>query len=556
MSDALTHALWLMLVISAVAIATKYIRLPYTIALVLTGLAIALLPDSFTSGLSVPLTSDLILFIFLPALLFEGAYNLDFSRLRDDIRTVTVLAVFGVLLTMGLVGLAVHYMLGLDWAVAFLFGAIVAATDPIAVLATFRQLGTAPRLTAIVEGESLFNDGTSLVAFSIILGMLGSGTFNLAQGVAQFALLTIGGLVVGGLLGLLCSLFLARIDDHLVETVITLVLAYGTYLISEGLHVSGVTAVVAAGLVVGNFGKAHGMSPSTRVAVNYTWDLLGFIANSLIFILIGLQADIGVLLRYSVPIVVAAVGTLLARGLVIGGLNWLLLKRIGQPLPGRWLVIITWGGLRGALALAMVLSIPTTLVSTAMYQQLLNMTFGVILFSLLGQGLTILPILRRLGLATPTGKQQLEYERAYGLLQSVTAARRQLQRMLEQGQVSREVVARLVEEYDARERELRLKIHLLQAINEDLLAQEQLAARRQLLQVEKNTLRTLLARGTISNAVQRELIGELDRELQALSEPETRHGIGWVSATRENMQGGQRVEEPTSVASNPSGRAG
>ncbi len=521
MSDALTHALWLMLVISAVAIATKYIRLPYTIALVLTGLAIALLPNELTSGLSVPLTSDLILFIFLPALLFEGAYNLDFRHLREDIRTVTVLAVFGVLLTMGLVGLAVHYMLGLDWAIAFLFGAIVAATDPIAVLATFRQLGTSPRLTTIVEGESLFNDGTSLVAFSIILGMLGSGKFNLAQGVAQFTLLTIGGLVVGGLLGLLCSLFLARIDDHLVETVLTLMLAYGTYLISEELHVSGVIAVVAAGLVVGNFGAAQGMSPSTRAAVNYTWDLLGFIANSLIFILIGLQVDMGVLLRYIVPVTVAAVGTLLARGLVVSGLNWLLLKRLGKPLPGRWLVVITWGGLRGALALAMVLSIPGTLVASGMRQELLNMTFGVILFSLLGQGLTIRPILRRLGMATPIGKQQVDYERAYGLLQSATAARQQLHRMLEQGQVSREVAARLVEEYDARERELRLKVNLLQTINEDLLAQEQLAARRQLLQVEKNTLRNLLARGAISAKVQRELIGDLDRELQVMSEPET-----------------------------------
>ncbi len=518
MSDGLTHVLWLMLVISAVAIATKYIRLPYTIALVLTGLAIALLPNEMTVGLELPLTSDLILFIFLPALLFEGTYNLDFNRLRDDIRTVTVLAVFGVLLTMGLVGLAVHYMLGLDWALAFLFGAIVAATDPIAVLATFRQLRVTNRLSTIVEGESLFNDGTSLVAFSIILGMLGSGKFNLASGIGQFGLLTVGGLVVGSLLGLLCSLLLARIDDHLVETVITLVLAYGTYLISEGLHVSGVIAVVAAGLVLGNFGQAHGMSPSTRAAVNYTWDLLGFVANSLIFILIGLQLNISVLGRYLVPVVVAAVGTLLARALVIGGLNWLVLKRIGHPLPGRWLVLITWGGLRGALALAMVLSIPLTLVSDGMREQLLNMTFGVILFSLLGQGLTIRPLLHWLGLATEVSEQQLDYERTYGLLQSAMAARRQLQRMVEQGQVSPEVAVRLGKEYDAREQELRLKVHLLQTINEDLLAQEQLTARRQLLQVEKNALRALLARGALSAAVQRELISDVDRQLQELSE--------------------------------------
>lgn len=542
MSDALAksgveHILWLMLIISVVAIVTKYIRLPYTIALVVTGLAIALLPDDMVSALQLPLTSNLILFIFLPALLFEGAYNLDFNRLREDIRTVTVLAVFGVLLTIALVGLALHFMLGLNWAVAFLFGAIVAATDPIAVLATFRQLGTSHRLSGIVEGESLFNDGTSLVAFTIIVGMLQTGSLNIAEGVAQFALLTIGGLVVGAILGLLCSLLLARIDDHLVETLITLVLAYGTYIISESLNVSGVIAVVAAGLVVGNFGAAHGMSPSTRSAVNSTWDLLGFLANSFIFILIGLQVNTEVLAHYFVPVVVAAIGTLLARGLVVYGLNWLVLKRIEQPLPNSWLVVITWGGLRGALALAMALTIPTALLGGPMLAQIQAMTFGVILFSLLGQGLTIYPILRWLGLNVRLSEQQLEYERTYGLLQSATAARRTLARMLEQGQVSREVAAQLVEEYDAREHQLRLKVHQLQAINDELLAQEQQAARRQMLLVEKNTMRTLTARGLISPEIERELTSQLDLELQGLNETRAHSESKNGSSTRGSEAG-------------------
>lgn len=513
------HILWLMLLITTVAIITKYVRLPYTIALVITGLIVALLPTEVHEALSVPLTSDLILFIFLPALLFEGSYNLNFSHLHENIRTVTILAVLGVLATSALVGLAVHYMLGLDWTVSFLFGAIVSSTDPIAVLAIFRQLGVPPRLASIVEGESLFNDGTSLVVFSIILGILQTGQFDLVAGIGQFVLLTVGGIVVGVALGLICTLLLERIDDHLVETVITLMLAYGTYIIAETLGVSGVIAVVAAGLVIGNYGARRGMSASTRIAVSYTWDLLGFLANSLIFILIGLQLKIELLGKYIGPVLVAVVGTLVARALVVYGLDFLLLRRIEPPLPKRWLPVLTWGGLRGALALAIVLSVPPALLSAGMGEELVAMTFGVILFSLVGQGLTIYPLLRRLGLCASTSEAQLEYENSYALLMTTSAARRQLAYMEEQGEIGPEVADDIRSEYDALEQQLRTKVHQLSIESAGLAEREKLAVRRELIQTEKASLRRLAARGFISGSVQQRLAATLDQQLEELGQP-------------------------------------
>jgi len=507
------HALWLMIVILAVAIITKYVKLPYTIALVVTGLIIALLPQNLATELQVPLTSDLILFIFLPPLLFEGAYNLNFRHLRHDLGSVTVLAIFGVLATVGLVGVAVHYLVGLDWAVAFLFGAIVAATDPIAVIATFRQLGTPTRLNTIVEGESLFNDGTSLVIFSIILSFFSTGSLSVVDGVGQFLQLTVGGLVVGVLIGALYPLLMRRVDDHLVETVFTIVIAYGTYIIAEGFHVSGVIAVVAAGLMVGNVGGRVAMSFSTRIAVNYTWDLLGFVANSLIFILIGVQLNVDLFARYFWPILVAALATLLSRALAVYVLHWLLIRPLGRPIPTRWLAVITWGGLRGALALAAALSIPVGLLPEGLHEELLVMAYGVILFTMLGQGLSMGLVVRLMGLGVQATVRQLDHERTAARLQTSLAAHQALQRLLDNGQVHEQVAQPLLTEYSARERALRSQLSELEARDEGQLAREQATTRRQLMEVETTALQTLFQQGKVSSEVQRQLLSDIDQRL-------------------------------------------
>jgi CPA1 family monovalent cation:H+ antiporter len=388
---------WLLIAVLAVAVASKYLRVPYTVALVVAGLAIALT----SSKPPLQLTPDLILFIFLPALLFESAYNLGYAELRENLRPIALLAVPGVILTAFLLAAGLHYVAGVPWQISLLFGAIMGATDPVSVLATFRQIGAPRRLSMLVEGESLLNDGTALVLFRILLGIILTGEVNnLLWNVGEFVVVIVGAVAVGAAAGFLASMIFARMDDYLVETTVTVVVAYGTYLLAEQLHVSGVIAVVVAALVVGNYAREHMMSPTTRISVSSTWEFFGFIANSLIFLLIGLEVNSTRLAQYWPEAILAIVLVLAVRAVVVG-LAALASRYIHAPLPRNWQVVMVWGGLRGALSLAMALSLPLSVDTTGFGDArhfLLVVTFSVILFSLLVQSLTMKPLLDRLGL--------------------------------------------------------------------------------------------------------------------------------------------------------------
>ncbi|HEX9370966.1 MAG TPA: cation:proton antiporter, partial [Roseiflexaceae bacterium] len=332
----------LLLTISGVGIATRWLRLPYPIALVLAGLALGAIirsPLPFLHDLpldEIHFTPHLILVLFLPALLFEATLHIEATALRKTLLPIGVLAIPGVLLTAAIVGVLIVWGVGLDWPSALLFGAIVAATDPIAVLAIFKQIGAPHDLEILVEGESLFNDGTAVVLSRILLGAALSGTLDLTGGVIDFVVVGGGGLAVGTLAGALASRLTARIDDHLIEITLTTILAYGTFVGAEALHVSGVIAVVAAGLVLGNVGARRGMSPTTRLALLTFWEYVAFLLNSAIFLLIGLDVDLVRLSTSLLPIGIAIGAVLLARAVAVYGLGLLVL-----PLPRaprlRWL---------------------------------------------------------------------------------------------------------------------------------------------------------------------------------------------------------------------------
>ena len=227
----------------------------------------------------------------MPPLLFEAAFHLDLDELRHNLLPIVTLAVPGVLITTLIIGGITALGIGLPLGVAMVFGALLSATDPVSVVAFFRQLGAPRQLASIVEGESLFNDGTAVVVFRIALAIAVSRQFSLVGSVTNFLWLAAGGLVVGGLLGWVVSKLIARVDDYLIETTLTTILAYGAYLAAERLHVSGVLAVVAAGLVNGNIGPA-GMSPTTRIVIFNFWEYVAFVANSLVFLLIGLDINV------------------------------------------------------------------------------------------------------------------------------------------------------------------------------------------------------------------------------------------------------------------------
>jgi CPA1 family monovalent cation:H+ antiporter len=292
-----------------VGIVAHRLRVPYTVGLVLIGLALTL-----GVQLDVEISPNLILALLVPPLIFEAAFHLNLSDLKNNLAHILTLAIPGVILTTVLVGLIVSWGTGLALSISLVFGALVSATDPVSVVALFRTMGVPKRLQVLLEGESLFNDGTAIVIFDLVvmLAIKGMGSFNWITSLVDFVRVAGGGLVVGLILGSLVSQMISRIDDYLLETTLTSILAYGSYLIAEMLGVSGVLAVVTAGLINGNIGP-RGMSPTTRIVVYNFWEYAGFLANTFIFLLIGLQIDLAILFENLYLIVWGIIAILVAR---------------------------------------------------------------------------------------------------------------------------------------------------------------------------------------------------------------------------------------------------
>ncbi len=503
----------LIVAVAVVAVAVRFVRIPYTVALVLTGLALAVAPGTP----HVALTPAIVLTVFLPVLLFHASYNLDIADLRANLVPVALLAVPGVIGTAVLVGAALHFLAGLSWINALLFGAIVSATDPVAVLAIFGEAGAPRRLATIVNGESLFNDGTALVLFATLAGIGPDGAFHAGETVERFVIEVAGSLALGAAVAVLGGMVLQRIDDALLETTITLIMAYGGFLLATRLGVSGPLETVTAGLVLGARGRRV-MSPTTRLQAQATWQFLDFLANSLLFLLVGLglrtvgtaaagQFDFSAVLW---PLVVAIVATVAARVAVV----WIvaqLLRHIDRALPRGWRTVLTWAGLRGAVSLAAGLSIPASIPDREL---LLGLTFGVVLFTLLAQGLTIRTVMERLGLlATETSRH--DYEMSTGELQATEAALRELAALRRADLVDQDIAARLEGEYAGRRRELRERLATLSQGTAPEREQE-VAAMRRLLQVERDAVRQAHARGVLSYATERELVDKIERDMAKL----------------------------------------
>ncbi len=344
----------LLVITLIVALISRRLRLVYTLVLVVAGLLIGFLP--FLS--QVHLDPNVVLFLFLPALLFEGAWNVEVEKLAADWLPVVLLAIPGIVISLALVAAIVHWGTGLAWLLALLLGAMVSPTDPVAVLSLMDQLGIADRLRTIVEGESLFNDGVGVAAFEIFLLLLmpSLGATVLGNDASWWAVvidtiwLMFGGLALGLIVGWVTARLLRHVDDHLIEITVTFSVAYGVYLAGTALRTSGLLAVVGAGLVIGSYGRRTGLSERAQEAAHDVWEFIAY--------------------RDKLPRFLP----------------------VPRPIPRTWRPLLVLSGLRGALSIVLVLSLPDTI---AQRNFIADIVYGVVLVTLLGQGLALRVLLPR-----------------------------------------------------------------------------------------------------------------------------------------------------------------
>ena len=400
-STALTTFVSLLAFATVVGVCAKFVRVPYTIALVLAGLAVAIL-GAAPEGIVI--TQELILVLLLPPLLFQAGLHLDIDVLRKKAVPVVILAVPGVLLSMVLVAVAVRPFLGSSaWLPALLFGAMLAPTDPISVIAILKTAKAPRRLRTLIEGESLFNDGTGVVLFLILFAAVftldgQSQDLSVVDGTMQFIKVAGLGVVFGLGFGLIAFWILRRLNDHVLENAITIVLAWGSFIVAEQSGASGVIAVVVAGLIIGNYGTKLAMSEQTIQTINTFWESIDFLVNSIVFLLIGFELqDIGglpALLQVDVLLAVLAtfVAIMVARAIMVYPTAF----TIGRHWPKGWKHVVFWSGLKGSIPLALVLGLP----DGELKNTLVPIAFGVVLMSLLLQGLTIGPLIQATGVAS------------------------------------------------------------------------------------------------------------------------------------------------------------
>ena len=427
MTSDLSQLGFLLLVSALVAMLTRRLRMPYTVGLVLAGMGLYFLHIYIKWHLS----KELIFFVFLPPLVFEAALYISWREFKKELPVLALLATMGVLLAAAVTAIGMHYALHWDWGSAIVFGVLIAATDPVSIIATLKASGVHGRLRLLIEAESLLNDGTAAVAFVAVLGILAGDQQGVLSISGTLFLTIVGGALIGGVVASCFMLLAGGTPDYLVEITFTTLAAYGSFFIAEYCHCSGVLAALTAGLVVGNFRSSallteadrhalesfgeHArsiansliffligtqearhprslMTDTGRQVLEPFWEYLAFIANSLIFLLIGAQEAEQHFTHFGWPVLVAITLVTLGRAVAIYPIC-MVFTRSSLKVDLRHQHILFWGGLRGALALALALALPA---EVRQHDAIVTLTFAVVAFSVFAQGLTITPLLRHL----------------------------------------------------------------------------------------------------------------------------------------------------------------
>ncbi|MBS1880281.1 MAG: Na+/H+ antiporter [Actinobacteria bacterium] len=508
-------------VLNAVA---NWLQVPYPIVLVVGGLGLGLVP-----GIPhVELDPDLVLLIFLPPLLYSGAFFADLGALRSDLRTISLLSVGLVLATTAAVGLLAHLVIGMPVAVSFALGAIVAPTDAIAATSILRRLGVPRRMVNVLEGESLLNDATALVAYKVAVAAAIGGGFTLAEAGLRFLGVAAGGIAIGLLVGHLVAAIRRRTDDPMTEVTISLFTGYAAFLPADELGLSGVLAAVTAGIYLG-WRAPELASPETRLQSYSLWTILIFLLNATLFVLIGLQLpviveslsdsgiDAGEAIGYAALVCAAVVVVRLVWSFAVTALIRALDRRPAQRArraSWRFRVIASWAGMRGAVSLAAALALPLSTDAGAPLPErslILFITFAVILFTLVGEGLTLPLVIRTLGVHEDGEEEELEEVRAR--LLAAAAALERLEELAGEEWTNADTVTRVRGLYEFRRR--RFKVRAGKIDDEDGIEDRSLSYQRLMHEVYTAQRAALVGardRGEASAEVLRRLERELDLE--------------------------------------------
>jgi Na+/H+ antiporter len=504
-------------------------RVPHAVALVLGGLVIGLLPFAPEARIS----PELIFLVFLPAILYPSAFRFAAEDFRFVARPVSFLAVGLVLATAVAVAATARLVLDLPWEVAFVLGAALAPTDPVAAVSIIRGLGAPERVSAILEGESLVNDGTGLSVLRVALGVVGATTFALGSATLEFFGVVLGGIAVGGAVGWLASVVRRRLDQPDVEIAISVLTAYGAFLAGDRLHVSGILAAVVAGLVMG-VRSPREVRPSTRMRALSFWEPVQFFAESMLFLLIGLQfADVlgtegatslGTLIAATLAVSVVTLGVralwvlgtpyLVALPAVLKSGSW----RPRPLLSPRELVLVAGGGMRGAVSVAAVLSIPVAVGGQPFPERdtLLFVAFGAVVLTLVVPALGMGPLIQRLGLEA---RDETDEEDVAARLKVLDAALRRADELAEEGDVPQQALERAREEFEMRAAQLRDEVDT--GAGDEADAELHAAAReirRELLDAERHALTELADEREVTGDTFREMERDLDLEQARLED--------------------------------------
>lgn len=506
-----TSILILFIIASAVTLLAKRLKLPYTVALIGVGLLIGAIHIFHPPQL----TQELLYAIFLPGLIFEAAVHLKISDLLKDFWTLIALVVPGVILStfftaVVFVATSVEFLhdSSITWPVGILFGAAVAATDPVAVVALFRQLGAPRRLRILIEGESLLNDGTSIVIFILALQLIQGELGGVGVAALDFFKIVGLGLLIGVTIGFLADLVMSKLDDAMVVITITTIAAYGSFLVADQLGVSGVMSTVAAGLVCGNRALNNIAFPSIRIATESFWEYVSFALNSLIFLLIGFSIDMSILFQLWPLVLLAYFSVLIARYVVMLG-NWGIFRLTRLKFPFSWSMVMGWAGIRGALSMILALSIPTSLPYKA---QIVALVFGVVLLSILVQGLSMLPVVKLLKVVG-VKKDLTAYEVAKAETSVMAESIEAIRLLATKKRIHEDSATQLENEFLGMMAKARSALDKIQLEKEAIIIEEFFQVKRSLLMKQKEQYLNMYQQGSLGYAAYNILIQKVDGQI-------------------------------------------